>query len=142
MRAGRLKEAEESFRSMLQIDPDYAPALLRLGLTCNAARRFDEAAAHLRRVTASQPANADAHEALAESLHGQHKYEEAVTSADRALRLAPASAYSHYLAGLSRAALGQRDAALLHLAKLKELNSPDYAELLSDFIDKKAPAKQ
>jgi tetratricopeptide (TPR) repeat protein len=142
LKAGRLQEAEESFRGMLQIDPDYAPAHLRLGLVCNADQRFEEAAAHLQRVTSRHPTNSEAHEALAESLFGQNKHEEAAASADRALKLAPDSPDAHYLAGLARASLGQRDAALAHLAKLKQLNSPDYAKHLSDFIDKKAPAKQ
>jgi superkiller protein 3 len=142
LKAGRLREAEESFRGMLQIDPDYAPAHLRLGLVHNAARRFDEAAAHLKRVTERDPANPEALTALAESLLGQHKYEEAAATADRALQHAPDSADAHHLAGLARASLGQRDAALAHLAKLKQLNSPHHAQHLSDFIDKKSPAKQ
>lgn len=142
LKAGRLPEAEEAFRGMLQIDPDYAPALLRLGLVCNAARRFDEAAQHLRRVAERHPSNPEAHEALAESLFGQNRHEEAAAAAERALKLSPDSPDAHYLAGLARAALHQRDAALTHLAKLKQLNSPDYAQHLSDFIDKKAPAKQ
>jgi tetratricopeptide (TPR) repeat protein len=141
LKAGRLKEAEESFRAMLQIDPEYAPALLRLGLVCNAARRFEEGAAHLRRAAERQPANPDAHEALAESLYGLRRYDEAATAADRALKLSPDARGAHYLAGLARASLNQRDAALAHLDKLKQLNSTAYAELLSDFIDKKAPAK-
>jgi tetratricopeptide (TPR) repeat protein len=142
LKAGRLPEAEEEFRGMLRIDPDYAPALLRLGLVCNAARRYEEAAAHLRRVAERHPANPAAHEALAESLFGLNKHGEAAASADRALKLSPDSPDAHYLAGLARAALHQRDAALAHLAKLKQLNSPDYAQHLSDFIDKKAPAKE
>jgi tetratricopeptide (TPR) repeat protein len=141
LKAGRLKEAEESFRGMLQIDPDYAPAHLRLGLVYNAARRFDEAAAHLQRVTARHPTNSEAHEALAESLFGQNKHAEAASAADHALQLAPDSPDAHYLAGLARASLGQRDAALAHLARLKQLNSPDYAQNLSDFIEKKSPPK-
>jgi tetratricopeptide (TPR) repeat protein len=142
LKAGRLKEAEEAFRGMLQIDPDYAPALLRLGLVCNAARRYDEGAQHLRHAADRQPSNPDTHEALAESLFNLRQYEDAAASAERALKLSPDARGAHYLAGLARASLGQRDAALLHLAKLKQLDSKDYAELLSDFIDKKAPAKQ
>jgi tetratricopeptide (TPR) repeat protein len=142
LKAGRLKEAEESFRAMLQIDPDYAPALLRLGLLCNADRRFEEAAQHLQRVIVHQPTNSDAHESLAESLLGLHKYDEAAAAADRALKLTPDSPGAHYLAGLARASLAQRDLALSHLAKLKQLKSDDYAQRLSDFIDKNSPPKQ
>ncbi|MFL6257012.1 MAG: tetratricopeptide repeat protein [Pyrinomonadaceae bacterium] len=140
-KAGRMKEAEESYRGMLQIDPEYVPALLRLGLVCNDARRFEEAAGHLRRAAARQPDNPFAHEELAEALYGLNQYAEAASAADRALKLSPDSPGAHYFAGLARASLGQRDAALTHLARLKQLNSPDYAQLLSDFIEKKAPDK-
>lgn len=138
-RAGRLKEAEESYRGMLQIDSNYVPALLRLGLVCNTARRFAEAAGHLRLAASREPANPYAHEGLAEALHGLNRYEEAAAAADRALQLSPDSHAAHYFAGLARASLGQRDAALSHLARLTQLNSHAYSQLLSDFIDKKSP---
>ena len=141
-KAGRPKEAEESYRGMLQIDPEYVPALLRLGLVCNDARRFEEAVGHLRRAAERQPDNPYAHEGLAEALHGLGQHEEAAAAAERALRLSPDSPAAHYLAGLARASLGQRDAALAHLARLQQLKADTYAQLLSDFIDKKSPAKQ
>lgn len=141
-KAGRPKEAEESYRGMLRIDPDYVPALLRLGLVCNDARRFEEAARHLRLAAEREPANPYAHEGLAEALHGLGRHEEAASAAERALKLSPDSPAAHYFAGLARASLGRRDAALSHLAKLKELNVTAYARLLSDFIDKKSPARE
>ena len=141
-KAGRLKEAEESYRGMLQIDPEYVPALLRLGLVCNDARRFGEAVGFIRRAAARQPDSPYAHEGLAEALYGLNKYEEAAASADRALKLTPNAPAAHYFGGLARASLGQRDAALAHLARLKELKSDTYAQLLSDFLDKKSPTKQ
>jgi tetratricopeptide (TPR) repeat protein len=141
-KAGRPKEAEESYRGMLQIDPEYVPALLRLGLVCNDGRRFEEAAAHLRRAASRQPDNPYAHEELAEALYGLNRYDEAASAADRALKLSPDSPGAHYFAGLARASLGQRDAALTHLARLQQLRADNYAQLLSDLIDKKAPAKQ
>jgi len=76
LKAGRLKEAEEAFRGMLQIDPEYAPALLRLGLVYNAAGRHEE---QLRTSAAWQSANLPTpqrHEILAEALYGVQKYEE------------------------------------------------------------------
>ena len=142
LKAGRFKEAEEAFRGMLQIDPEYAPALMRLGLVFNAADRHEEAAQNVRRVVEREPANAAAHEILAEALYGLQKYEEAAASAERALKLSPNSPDAIYIAGLARASLGQRDAALAHLARLGQLKSPDLTQQLSDFINKKAPAKQ
>ncbi len=141
LKAGRLKEAEEAFRGMLQIDPEYGPALLRLALVYIDARRYQEAVQSVRRVTAREPANAIALELLAEALYGQEKYEEAAASAESALKLSPNFSVAHYTAGLARASLRQRDAALAHLASLRQLNSSTLAQLLSEFIDKKAPAK-
>jgi tetratricopeptide (TPR) repeat protein len=140
-KAGRLKEAEESYRGMLQIDPEYVPALLRLGLVANDARRFEEATGFMRRAAERQPANPFAHEGLAEAFYNLGRHEEAAAAAERALKLTPDSPAAHYFAGLARASLGQRDAALQHLARLKQLNAPDYAQPLSNLIDKKAPAR-
>jgi tetratricopeptide (TPR) repeat protein len=142
LKAGRLKEAEEAFRGMLQIEPEYAPALTRLGLVYNAAGRYEEAARNVRRVAEREPDNAAAHEILAEALYGEQKYEEAAASAERALKLSPDSPDAHYLAGLAHASLGERDAALAHVTRLRQLKTPDLAQQLSDFINKKAPAKQ
>jgi tetratricopeptide (TPR) repeat protein len=142
LKAGRLKEAEEAFRGMLQIEPEYAPALTRLGIVYNAAGRYEEAARNVRRVTEREPGNVTAHEILAEALYGEQKYEEAAASAERALKFSPDSPDAHYIAGLARASLGERDPALAHLTRLQQLKTPDLAQQLSDFINKKAPAKQ
>lgn len=140
--AGRFKEAEEAFRGMLQIDPEYIPGLLRLGLVYNAMGRHEEAALNIRRVIARQPKNGLAHEILAEALYGGQKFEEAAASAEHALKLTPGSPEAHHAAGLARASLGQRDAALTHVARLEQLKRTDLAQQLLDFINKKAPAKQ
>lgn len=142
LKAGRLNEAAEAFRGMLQIDPEYAPALMRVALVCNAAGRYEEAARNVRRVTEREPGNSAAQEILAEALYGEKKYEAAAAAAELAIKLSPDSPYAHYLAGLARATLGQRDSALAHLTRLEQLKAPDLAQPLSDFINKKPPAKQ
>ena len=142
LNAGHFKEAEEAFRGMLQIDPEYAPALLRLGLVYNSAGRYADAAQFLRRGAERDPSNAAAHELLAEALYGEQKYEEAAASAERSLKLSPNQPDAYYFAGLARASLGQRDAALAHLDKLRQLNSPKQTQQLLDFINQKAPVKQ
>jgi len=141
LKAGRLKEAEEDCLGMLQIDPEYAPALLRLGFAYNAAGRYQEASQNLRRVIEKIPGNAVAHESLAQSLYGLQNYEAAAASAERAIKLSPDFPHALYLAGLARAALGQRDAALANLTRLRQIDSPDLAKQLSDFINRKAPVK-
>ena len=138
IKAGRLKEAEESFKGLLQIDPNYTLALLKLGLVCNADRRYEEAVQYFRRVLQQEPTNADAFESLGESYYRLHKYDESLAASEQAIKLRPNATGAYYLAGLAHASLGQRDLALANLARLKELAADDYAQLLSDFIDKKS----
>ena len=126
---------------MLQIDPEYAPALLRLALVYNAAGRYEDAAVNARRVAEHDTANATAPEILAEALNGQKKYAEAAASAERAIKLDPNAPLAHYLAGVARASMDEREAALAHLARIRALNAPDLAQKLFDFINKKGPAK-
>ncbi|HYY99123.1 MAG TPA: tetratricopeptide repeat protein [Pyrinomonadaceae bacterium] len=140
--AGRLKEAEESFRALLQIDPEYAPAFERLGLVYNAARRFDEAAASFKRALQKNADDAPSLEGLAEACMGLRDYAPAAEAATRAARLRPGSANAHYLSGLAHASLGQRDAALADLSRLQQLKADAPAKLLSDFIEKKALDKK
>jgi tetratricopeptide (TPR) repeat protein len=142
LKAGELKEAEADFRGLLQIDPDYPPAHLKLGLLYNASRRYDEAVRSLNFVLSKQPRNADAYESLAEAYSGQRKYAESLAAATQALNLSPDLPGAHYFAGVASASLGQRPQALAHLDKLRQLKADDYAKLLADFIEKKAPAKQ
>ena len=140
--AGRYQEAEQAFRGMLQIDPEYAPALIRLGLDYNALGRYEEAARNIRPVIMRQSTNALAHEILAEALYRGQNYGEAAASAERALKLTPDSAAAHYLAGLAQASLGQRDNALAHVARLEQLKATDLAKQLADFIKRKVPPQQ
>jgi superkiller protein 3 len=142
LQANRLKEAEEAFRGMLQIDPEYPLALLRIALICTESGRYEEADSNARRVTQREPKNPTAHAILAEALYGAGKYQEAVESADLALKFSPNFPYAHYFAGVARFSLGQREAALAHLAQLQKLNSPELAQRLSDVLNGKAPAKQ
>jgi tetratricopeptide (TPR) repeat protein len=137
LQAGRLKEAEEEFRGLLRIDPEYPPAFLQLALVCNAARRYDEAADHARHLARLRPRSADAQEILAEAYHGLRRYQEAASAADAALKLRPSSAVAHYFAGLSNLALGRPERALAAHARLKELGASAFAELLLEAIEKK-----
>lgn len=140
--AGRLAEAEESYKGLFQIDPEYPIAHFKLGLVHIAARRYDQAVASFQRVLQKHPDSADAHEGLGEAYLGLHKYTEAAAAADRATTLRPDSPAAHYLSGLAHASLKQRDQALASLERLKQLKADDFAELLSEFIEKKAPSKQ
>lgn len=142
LEANRLKEAEESYRALLQIDPGYAVAHQRLGLVHNAARRFDEAAAAFKLALDKNPDDAPALEGLAEAHLGRRDYTSASDAAARAARLRPDSPNAHYLSGLAHASLNQREAALSDLLKLQQLKADAPAKLLSDFIEKRSPEKK
>lgn len=140
--AGRLAEAEESYKGLLQIDPDYAVAHFKLGLVYNAAGLHAEAVESFKRVLRKMPDSSDAYENLGEAYIGLRKHREAAAAAEQAIKLRPRSPAAHYVAGLAHASLGKREQALAALDRLKELKADDYARLLSDFIEKKAPGKQ
>jgi tetratricopeptide (TPR) repeat protein len=142
LRNWQLKEAEEDFKGLLQIDPDYAPAHLYLGLVYNAERRFDDAVESFNRVISRQPDNAGALVGLGSAYLGLRKYEQAIAASDQALKLKADLPEAHYTAGLAAASLGQREQALARLDKLRQLKADDYAKLLSDFIEKKKTSKQ
>ncbi len=137
-----LKEAEEDFKGILQIDPDYPPAHLYLGLVYNAERDFDSAVQSFNHVLARRPDNTEALVGLGSAYLGQRKYADAVEACDRAIKLRPADAEAYYTAGVAAASLGQREQALARLDKLRQLKADDYAQRLSEFISEKACGKQ
>ncbi|HZT57136.1 MAG TPA: tetratricopeptide repeat protein, partial [Pyrinomonadaceae bacterium] len=137
-----LKEAEEDFKGILQIDPDYPPAHLYLGLVYNAERDFDSAVQSFNHVLARRPDNTEALVGLGSAYLGQRKYADAVEACDRAIKLRPADAEAYYTAGVAAASLGQREQALARLDKLRQLKADDYAQRLSEFISEKAGGKQ
>lgn len=137
-RAGRYKEAEAAFRGMLQIDPQYSPALVRIALVYNATGRYEEAAKILTPVAQREPKNAAVYEILAEAWLGAKSYQAAALSAEQAIKLSSSSVDAHYVAGLAYVWLGQRDAALEHLAHLHRLHAEDLAKKLADAISQKA----
>lgn len=139
---GHLAEAEVSYKSLLQIDPDYAVAHFKLGLVYNAANRYAEAVEAFKRVINKLPDSADAYEDLGEAYTGLRKHREAAEAAEHAVKLRPASPLAHYVAGLAHASLGKHEQALADLDKLKALKADEYARLLSDFIEKKASVKK
>jgi tetratricopeptide (TPR) repeat protein len=139
---GHLEEAEESFAALLGVDPNYCPALLRLGMVRNAARRYGEAVEVLARHASLRPDSAEGLERLAEALHGENRHADAAAQAERATILAPASAGAHFYAGLAHAALGHRERALAAHARLLELKAEAEASRLAAYIEQKSPARK
>jgi len=141
LRAGDREAAEAAFKELLQIDPNYPPAHLRLGIIYNADHRYNEAAQAFKLVLKSQPQNAAAYENLGEAYYGQHKYADALEATAHAIKLQPRAPGAYYIAGLAYAALDQPDQARAACAKLTELHADEYAQLLAAVIAKQSPHK-
>src|SRR4051794_30032585 len=62
--AGRLAAAEEVYRKILAVDPNYAPATHYLGVVAYQVGRFADAEPLLRRALALQPGAAEIHHNL------------------------------------------------------------------------------
>lgn len=96
-RSGKLAEACDLYRQILQLAPDFAEALHRLGLIAHAAGRLDEAADYLRRAIRQDERQYPFHFGLGLVLQEQGELGEAEQCLRRALALNPgfAPAYNH-----------------------------------------------
>lgn len=87
--AGRLAEAEQVYRQILQQQPNYADALNLLGALLYQQGRFDEAVAFFQRVLTLQPDNPNAFNSVGVALKGQGQVEAAIDYYRQALALQP-----------------------------------------------------
>ncbi len=88
-RAGRLREAEQIYRQVLQADPAQADALHLLGLVASERGDDEQAIEYIRRAIRSDEHQAVFHSNLARSLHRQRRFAEAAAACRQALLLRP-----------------------------------------------------
>jgi len=114
-------EAEEAYRRSLQLDPDFAEALVNLGRMLQAQGRVHEAEDLYRRARTAQPDLAVAAFNLGTVLDEQRRAREAIDAYQVAIELDPDFADAHHnLAGLYEQA-GNAVAAFRHLRRYREL---------------------
>ncbi len=107
----KMGEAAEAYLKAIELDPDYLPALLPLGLALNHESRFEEARDHLSRYLEAHPEDLDALAGLAESEERLGEPESAERRALEVLSQAPNHPRAHLVAGLVRAGRGEFVAA-------------------------------
>jgi predicted O-linked N-acetylglucosamine transferase (SPINDLY family) len=102
-RAGRLAEAEASYRQILGVRPDHVEAWHFLGVIAHQRGRHDIAVELIGRAIALDPQNAAAHCNLGEAYRALGRLEEAVVSLRRAVELDPGSPVAHNNLGIALA---------------------------------------
>ena len=138
-RTARHTEAEEEFRKLLGIDPDFAPALNYLGyMWADQGRNLEEALDLVERAVAIEPDNGAYVDSLGWTLFRLGRHEEARVLLERAARLIPGDAViSEHLGDLYLAA-GQPAEARLHYERALSLDGEN-AGAVSDKLDRLRP---
>ena len=124
---GRLQEAEQRYRLVLEADGRHFDALYRLGLIRLQQSRFADAELLFRRAAKVDARSADAQLHLAVALTGLKRHDEAIRRYEKALALKPDFAEAHSNLGYALQSLGRTERALAHYQKALAIN-PDYAE--------------
>jgi tetratricopeptide (TPR) repeat protein len=93
--AGRLREAEELYRRILERQPDNFVALINLSNALKAGGKLDEAISTARQAIALNGEIAVAHVNLASALIGKGEFDEAIAAARRAIAINPSIAEAH-----------------------------------------------
>jgi predicted TPR repeat methyltransferase len=91
----RLEAADELYRRILSVAPDYADALHFRGIVAFQLGRVEDAERLIRRAVELVPAYADAHSNLGNVLQHQKRTDDAMACYERALELRPDLADAH-----------------------------------------------
>jgi tetratricopeptide (TPR) repeat protein len=124
---GLLHEAEKAYRHALELDPDYADALIGLGHVEAIRGRTTAALKHIEAAVELDPARAEAHLARGRLLDKLGKTDEALASYFRTLGADPASTPAMLRIAEIQLTRGQNDQALVRLSHVLDL-TPDYSE--------------
>ena len=103
----KMGEASEAFLKAVELDPEYLPAFLPLGLALNHESRFAEAKGHLESYLETHPGDADALAGLAEAEERLGDSEAAERRALGVLSQEPGHARAHLVVGMVRAGRGE-----------------------------------
>jgi len=124
--AGKLEEAETSYRKALRKTPADMETLYLLGTVCSQLGKGDEAVRYLKKSLDIEPDHPEALNNLGLALTGLRKGKEAVTYYQRALALRPDYVDALNNLGSALEILEQLDEAESHLRQALQLN-PDFA---------------
>jgi predicted O-linked N-acetylglucosamine transferase (SPINDLY family) len=125
--AGRLREAEATYRQILAADPDHHHAWHLLGVIACQEGKYQAGVECIQRALAHRPDWAVAHYNLGNAWRDQGKLDRAVACYERAIQRKPDLALAHYNLGVIWKDRGNLDAAVACYQKAVQLK-PDHAE--------------
>jgi predicted TPR repeat methyltransferase len=105
-RAGRLRQAEAGYRTLISSDSNHADALHWLGVLLYQARQFEKAIPLLERAAAQRPRDSAVQHNLGHAYAGADRVDDAIAAFDRVLRREPSRVET--LVALAHARLTRR----------------------------------
>ncbi len=124
---GRLHEAEQLYRALLERTPDYVEAHNNLGHLLGTLGRHNESAGHYIRALQIRPDFTEAYLNLGNTLQALHRHEEALAEYAKALAIKPNFADALLNSGNALQALGRNTEAIARYRQALALRS-DYGE--------------
>lgn len=120
------------WKKILDLNPDFPPAMVRYGWHLEGVGRWDEAEALYRRAAALEPGMVEAQFSLGTVLSLRERYAEAEGYFRRALELEPDLAHVHKNLGIALVHLGRGCEALEHLERSRQLDAVLFQDPLMD----------
>jgi tetratricopeptide (TPR) repeat protein len=128
-------QALQAFQQAVKLDPEFAEAYFRLGLTYDALGQEQEAEGAYKKAVETYKKylamegnldEAEGHYNLGQTYNGLHLYTEAVREYRQAIKIKPDDAAIHYDLGLALMRLAQYDQAAAAFSKSLELDPQNY----------------
>jgi tetratricopeptide (TPR) repeat protein len=119
---GNRDQAEKGFRRVLEIKPDYVPALVNLGIVLNEAGKSEDALRQFDRALALNPKDTGILCHKGQALYALKRREEAVRLYVEAIGLEPKSQLAHYWLGIAFADAGIYREAILEWQKVVDVD--------------------
>src|SRR5262249_19838181 len=123
--AGRLQEAEQSYRRILAAEPGHADALHLLGVLAHQTRNHQLAVEYIGQAIRLKGTQAAFHNNLGEAYRALRRMPDAIVSYRRALELNPTYAEAYYNLGIACKEMEKLDEAVACYRRALELK-PNY----------------
>ncbi|MEG4494686.1 tetratricopeptide repeat protein [Microcoleus sp. D3_18_C4] len=137
--AGRLLEAENLYRQIIEVQPESANVLCLLGIAARQQGKIAEAIDFYEQAIAQKPDFVEAHLNKANLLLDVREYQRAIASYEQVIKIQPNSALAYNNLGWVKQQLGEIDAAILYYQTALKLdpNLPETAHNLGHLFKQK-----